>query len=121
MESGITLIVDDDPSIRETLKDALQIEQYPAAVAGNGQEALEWLQQHRPPSLILLDLMMPVMNGWEFRREQLQDTALAGIPTILITAHSRADENTVELQASGLLRKPAQPNVLLETVGKYCS
>jgi CheY-like chemotaxis protein len=65
--------------------------------------------------------MMPVMNGWEFRREQLQDTALAGIPTILITAHSRADENTVELQASGLLRKPAQPNVLLETVGKYCS
>jgi len=81
---------------------------------------LKELRRGDRPCVILLDLMMPVMNGWEFRREQLQDGVLAAIPTIIVTAHNRAEENTQELMAAGLLRKPAQPGELLATVGKYC-
>ena len=114
------LVVDDDYAVLDAIKDVLEDEGYEVTLAANGLEALKELRRGSPPCLILLDLMMPVMNGWEFRREQLQDSALSTIPTILITAHSRADENTVELKASGFLRKPAQPTVLLETVGRYC-
>ncbi|HKA35807.1 MAG TPA: response regulator [Thermoanaerobaculia bacterium] len=114
------LVVDDDYAVLDAIKDVLEDEGYEVTLAANGLEALKELRRGDRPCLILLDLMMPVMNGWEFRREQLQDTTLAGIPTILITAHSRADENTTELKASGFLRKPAQPNTLLETVGRYC-
>ena len=114
------LVVDDDYAVLDAMKDVLEDEGYEVTLAANGLEALKELRRGDRPCLILLDLMMPVMNGWEFRREQLQDTTLAAIPTILITAHSRADENTIELKASGFIRKPAQPNLLLETVGRYC-
>lgn len=114
------LVVDDDYAVLDAIKDVLEDEGYEVVLAANGLEALKELRRGTPPCLILLDLMMPVMNGWEFRREQLQDKTLALIPTILVTAHNRADENTEELQASGCIRKPAQPRLLLETVGRYC-
>jgi CheY-like chemotaxis protein len=114
------LVVDDDYAVLDAIKDVLEDEGYEVTLAANGLEALKELRRGDRPCLILLDLMMPVMNGWEFRREQLEDTTLAAIPTILITAHTRADENTTELKASGFIRKPAQPNLLLETVGRYC-
>ena len=114
------LVVDDDYAVLDAMKDVLEDEGYEVTLAANGLEALKELHRGARPCLILLDLMMPVMNGWEFRREQLQDSDLASIPTILITAHTRADENTTELKASGFLRKPAQPKLLLDTVGRYC-
>ena len=114
------LVIDDDYAVLDAIKDVLEDEGYDVVLAANGLEALKELRRGDRPCLILLDLMMPVMNGWEFRREQLEDSTLAEIPTILITAHTRADENTTELKASGFLRKPAAPNALLETVGRYC-
>src|SRR6266508_6674811 len=112
------LVVDDDYAVLDAFKDVLEDEGYEVSLAANGLEALKELRRGDRPCVILLDLMMPVMNGWEFRREQLQDQSLAGIPTILVTAHNRPDENTEELMASDCIRKPAQPRQLLETVGK---
>jgi CheY-like chemotaxis protein len=112
--------VDDDYAVLDAIKDVLEDEGYEVSLAANGLEALKELRRGSRPCVILLDLMMPVMNGWEFRREQLQDEKLAVIPTIIITAHNRADENTEELHASGCIRKPARPRLLLEAVGKYC-
>ena len=114
------LVVDDDYAVLDAIKDVLEDEGYEVCLAANGLEALKELRRGGPPCVILLDLMMPVMNGWEFRREQLQDQALAGIPTIIVTAHSKPEESVEELMVAACLRKPAQPNQLLETVGKYC-
>jgi CheY-like chemotaxis protein len=114
------LVVDDDYAVLDAITDVLEDEGYEVIVAANGLEALKELRRGNLPCVILLDLMMPVMNGWEFRREQLQDENLAMIPTIIVTAHNRADENTEELRASGCIRKPAQPRLLLEVIGKYC-
>ena len=114
------LVVDDDYAVLDAIKDVLEDEGYEVTLAANGLEALKELRRAGPPCVILLDLMMPVMNGWEFRREQLQDEMLANIPTILVTAHNRADENTEELAASACIRKPAQPSELLATVGRFC-
>jgi CheY-like chemotaxis protein len=82
------LLVEDDADIRDTLSDALGWEGYEIEVAAHGLAALERLAHGPPVDLILLDLMMPVMNGWEFRRAQLADAALAGIPVVVLSASS---------------------------------
>jgi CheY-like chemotaxis protein len=114
------LVVDDDYSVQDAIKDVLEDEGYEVSLAANGLEALKELRRGGSPCVILLDLMMPVMNGWEFRREQLEDDGLAAIPTVLLTAHGRADENTQELKAAGCIRKPANPGDLIEAVQRYC-
>jgi CheY-like chemotaxis protein len=114
------LVVDDDYAVLDAIKDVLEDEGYEVSLAANGLEALNQLRRGKPPCVILLDLMMPIMNGWEFRREQLRDQTLAAIPTIIVTAHSRADESTEELLAAGCIRKPAQPDELLATIRGYC-
>jgi CheY-like chemotaxis protein len=80
------LVVEDDAPIREALCAVLRDDGYAVAEAGDGQEALEFLRTHPTPRVILLDLMMPVMDGWTFLREQAADPALAGIPVVVITA-----------------------------------
>lgn len=84
------LIVEDDSHVREALSDALAQEGYQAATAANGREALEWLHAHEPPDAIVLDLMMPVMNGWEFLIEKRRDPKLASIPVVVVTAAKEA-------------------------------
>src|SRR4051812_39456009 len=79
------LIVEDDTELRETLGEILQEEGYHVAGVGNGREALDHLRQSDPPCLILLDLMMPVMSGWEFRDQQRQDPDLAGVPVAILS------------------------------------
>src|SRR5689334_6104245 len=78
------LVVDDDEDILEALRDLLRDEGYDVVAARDGRTALERLRGGLRPRLILLDLMMPTMNGYEFRREQRADPALAGIPTIVV-------------------------------------
>lgn len=114
--NGVVLVVDDDDAIRETLEAALQLGHHSAALAGNGQEALEWLRQHRRPNLILLDLMMPVMDGWQLLEHLRQDEQLSQVPVVVITAFGR-DLGS----ASGLpvLRKPIELNDLLDVVGRF--
>ena len=114
------LVVDDDYAVLDAMRDVLEDEGYEVSVAANGLEALKALRSGERPCVILLDLMMPVMNGWEFRQEQLQDLALAAIPTVIVTADGRARESTEELRAVSCIRKPVTPDELLSTVEKYC-
>src|SRR5207249_387698 len=85
--AATVLVVEDDFDLRDALVPILEYEGHRVVSAANGREALDWLHAMPPPSLILLDLMMPVMNGEEFRAEQLRDPALASIPGVILSAH----------------------------------
>jgi CheY-like chemotaxis protein len=113
---GSVLIVDDDEFIRDSLEAALQLENYPTAQAADGQQALEWLRHHPAPSLILLDLMMPVMNGWQLLDQLRADERLAGVPVVIITAFGRDLGSAAHLP---VLRKPMELASLLELVQRH--
>lgn len=83
---GRVLIVEDERDIREALAEALAYEGYDVTVAANGREALRTLGDGPLPDVILLDLVMPEMSGWEFRQVQARDPALAGIPVVVVSA-----------------------------------
>jgi CheY-like chemotaxis protein len=114
------LIVEDDYDIRDLLVFVLNSNGYRATGVSNGQEAISHLRQTHETSLILLDLMMPIMDGWEFRRTQKGDPALDAIPVVLLSATDEVGEQVGELQAASYLRKPIDFGALLETVGRYC-
>jgi len=97
------LIVDDDREIRETLRTALEDEGYTVAVAANGAEAIHKMAE-RPPRLVLLDLMMPVVDGWEVIEHMRADPALAGVPVCVVSAMS--DGVALPPEAEFVLRKP---------------
>jgi CheY-like chemotaxis protein len=115
------LVVDDDPDIRESLETVLGIHGHPVATAADGSEAIDLLRRGAvTPCLILLDLMMPGMNGFEFRAELEADPLLAQIPLIIITgAGVLADERAGTLRAV-VMRKPFDLKALLTTVKRYC-
>ncbi len=112
------LIVDDDRDLQEAICETLEAGGHAATGVSNGRQALEYLQTGKSTCLILLDLMMPVMNGWEFREQQLQDAAIASIPVVVISAH--ASQENEELSPDGFLRKPIRAEDLLSTVAKFC-
>ena len=85
-ETKSILVVDDDADIRHSLTEILVDEGYAALTAGNGSEALSLIRANHPPSLIVLDLMMPIMDGYEFLAEQQRDGELAHIPVVVVTA-----------------------------------
>ena len=110
------LVVEDDEDAREALVALLQMKGYHAVPAGNGREALDYLDQAPAPDLIILDLWMPVMDGWQFRSEQTRNPRLAHIPVIVVTALSdRAD-----VDANEVIIKPVDVDRLLTTVDHYC-
>lgn len=116
------LVVDDDPFIREVLVELLEDEGYSVTQATNGLEAMQTLQQHlNQPCLILLDLMMPRMNGWEFRAAQQQMPNLAAIPVVTISAHADLLQTIHRLDAAEHLSKPLDIDRLLAIVKRYCS
>lgn len=115
------LIVDDDRSIREAMGELLADEGYNVGQAGNGQEAIEYLRQKTAsPCLILLDLNMPVMTGWEFRRIQKQDPELSDIPVVVFSADRSLTQGTTGLDAASYLQKPLDIDLLLDTVSNLC-
>jgi CheY-like chemotaxis protein len=114
------LIVEDDFDIRDLLVFVLNTNGYRATGVSNGQEAMKHLRQGRETGLILLDLMMPIMDGWEFRQAQQGDPALGTIPVVLLSATDEVGDQVCELQAASYLRKPIDFSALLETVGRYC-
>jgi CheY-like chemotaxis protein len=116
------LVVDDDPDIRESLETVLGIHGHPVATAADGSEAIDLLRrQSSRPCLILLDLMMPGMNGFEFRAELDADPSFAKIPVIIITgAGVLVDEKAGSLRAE-VLRKPFDLKALLTTVKRFCN
>jgi CheY-like chemotaxis protein len=110
------LVVEDDEDAREAMVALLQMKGYHAVPAGNGREALDYLDQASAPDLIILDLWMPVMDGWHFRSEQIKNPRLAHIPVIVVTALSdRAD-----VDANEIIIKPVDVDRLLTSVGHYC-
>ena len=100
----IVLVVDDDSAVRQTLARVLAHEGFVVAEAANGQEALLWLRSGRRPGVIVLDLRMPVMDGWAFRAAQRDDRRIADIPVVIL---SGADAHRFhELDAVAVFEKP---------------
>jgi CheY-like chemotaxis protein len=113
------LIVEDDPDIAETLALMLEDRGYRTATAANGRDALEQLARGPRPSLILLDLTMPVMDGSQFRRAQLETSDVADIPVVVLTADATAERGS-ELNAPSWLVKPVALDALLAVVVRHC-
>jgi CheY-like chemotaxis protein len=111
------LVVEDDESIRETLRFAIAMEGYSVATASQGREALNVLAKMKEPCLILLDLMMPVMNGWEFVLELQKDMTLSMNPIVIVTAFA---ENADGIIAEDVIKKPVDLNRLFAVIYKYC-
>jgi CheY-like chemotaxis protein len=112
------LVVEDDEGLREMMAQLLTLEGFETATVANGKEALAYLHGSSRPEVILLDLMMPVMDGWEFRRHQQADPDLAGVPVIVLSALDQARAAGVD--ASAFLKKPLDFDRLLELVRQYC-
>jgi CheY-like chemotaxis protein len=100
------LVVEDDRDIREIMATFLRGEGYVVSTAANGREALELLRAGPGPDVILLDLMMPVMDGIRFREEQEKNPAIADIPVVLMSAVSQGEIAKLNLGAAVLLQKP---------------
>jgi CheY-like chemotaxis protein len=120
-ESRSILIVEDDSDLRQALSDILRDEGYSVAMAADGREALDRLRRDLRPSLILLDLTMPVMNGWQFRAEQRQDPALSAIPVVVLSAGEHLAEQMVPLGIDDYVPKPIELAHLLQMIERYCS
>jgi CheY-like chemotaxis protein len=122
MTERSVLIVDDDEDIRESLIGCLEGEGYLPIAAPNGKLALELLAGLQPPPcIIVLDLMMPVMDGRSFREEQLRSPTLAKIPVVLISAYvPNPAEVARELMIPDYLSKPVDPVVLLQLIQDKC-
>lgn len=117
IDEHVVLVIDDDPDIGSGLRELLEDEGYRVVLQTNGREALEYLKAHEKPCVIFLDLMMPIMDGWEFRREQLSQPDLADIPVVVITA---ASDRTRSLSAVDVLRKPLAVDRVLDVAAEFC-
>jgi two-component system chemotaxis response regulator CheY len=104
--AGVVLLVEDDEDLRTTLVEVLRDQGVDVAEAGNGLEALAWMKSHASPSVIVLDLMMPKMDGLQFRTAQLEDPALAAVPVVFMTASTITQSLLDDTGAAGVLRKP---------------
>ena len=114
------LLAEDNSDTREAIAQVLAVEGYTVITAVHGKQALEQLQAGLRPALILLDLMMPVMDGWEFRKAQLGEPALAAIPVVLISAHDEVARAGTALHAAGVVRKPVDIEEMLRTIEALC-
>jgi CheY-like chemotaxis protein len=112
------LIVEDDADVREFMNVLLSHSGFETVTATNGAEALKVVRERRP-CLVLLDLMMPVMDGWTFRAKQLEDPAIADVPVVCLTALSEGQQLTERLHAP-CLKKPVEFGDLLEEVRRAC-
>ena len=115
------LIVDDDMDVRDAIAEVLEDGQYHPLRAENGEAALAQLRAAAPmPCVILLDVMMPVMDGSEFRDRQRGDEALREIPVVVLSAHADGNRSAEQMKAAAFLRKPVDLGELLRTVEKFC-
>jgi CheY-like chemotaxis protein len=109
------LVVDDDDTIRATVAEALELDGFTVETASNGAEA--WvLVSNRPPSGILLDLMMPVMNGWQFLEKCRATGVCEDTPVVVMSAYHKLSSEILNLHVSGYVSKPFDLDVLLGEV-----
>ena len=116
----LILIVEDDRDLPRLMADVLEAAGYRTAIAANGSEALQQLRTNHPPDLILLDIMMPVMDGWAFREAQRKLPAAASIPVVVVTADGDSRQKAASLQAAGYIAKPISIDGLLDAVERAC-
>lgn len=112
------LVVEDDPDLRQMMEQLLHLEGFAPVTAPNGREALTLLRSGAPVKAILLDLMMPVMDGWEFRRQQRAEPAFADIPVIVVSAID--PERALELSPVAFFRKPLAFDQVLDCLARLC-
>ncbi len=110
------LVVDDDLDARELLEVALRSAGYRIAGVPNGREALHYLRSHADTCIILLDLMLPVMDGARFRHAQLHDRSLAWIPVVVMSGAMDADQRARDIGARHLVRKPLDLDEVRQTL-----
>ena len=114
------LVIDDNEDIREAVVESLEDAGYGVSAVANGDIAIRVLQaSNELPCLILLDLMMPVMDGAQFLQEMRRDPRLSAVPVVVVTADGHATAKAAALGTQGGLKKPIQLNELLSTVSKY--
>lgn len=113
------LVVEDDIATRQLLATCLQLEGFCVETATNGAEGLEQMRHHRL-CLVLLDLMMPVMNGEQFRSAQLKDPSLAAVPVVCISAVYNAEERADRLRAVACIGKPFDVDEVVDVVRQQC-
>ena len=117
----MVLIVDDDRDVREALAEVVLDYDLEPHAASNGREALELLRSlPARPDLILLDIMMPVMDGHAFRAAQLANDDIKDIPVFVLTAHADAQKTAHELSADAWLKKPVPLRTLLDVIERFC-
>lgn len=114
------MIVEDDDEIRELMAEMLADNGYTVVTARNGQEALSLLRSTPPPCILLLDLMMPVMDGWQLRAEMLADAELAKIPVVVVSGAADVQDTAASLRVERILTKPVKWPVLLSSVQGHC-
>ncbi|GAB4217183.1 MAG: hypothetical protein OHK0022_59170 [Roseiflexaceae bacterium] len=115
------LVVDDDATMRSLFKLMLESAGYQVLSAGTAQDALDLLRSlEELPALILLDLMMPEMTGWDFRELQLEDPVLADIPVVVLSAMNDLPARASDLGISEAIQKPTPFAELLAVVARYC-
>ncbi|MEP7189188.1 MAG: response regulator [Roseiflexaceae bacterium] len=114
------LLVEDDYGVRDALTMLLEDEGYVVATAINGKEALDLLATHTPlPDVILLDLAMPIMDGWAFRAAQQQDERLAHIPVIVLSADRSVAKKAADITADAYLGKPVPIEELISILERF--
>jgi len=114
------LIIDDDPNLLESLSELLRTAGYHPVTAQDGQQALAYLQQHGPPCAIVLDLIMPGMDGWAFREAQRRDAALATVPTVIVTGAAHAYLAARGDPGGAVFPKPFDFGRLLDAIRRLC-
>jgi CheY-like chemotaxis protein len=118
-EPGRILIVDDDAAIREALSGILEFEGFVVETAADGAAALARLRRPPAPALVVVDLVMPVMSGWDLCRELSRDAALAALPVVVVSASDRLDQ-PLPLPHVEVLRKPFRFDRLLASARLHC-
>lgn len=114
---GVILIVEDDAEARDALADFLSLNDYRVVTAANGRDAMALLKsEDARPDVIILDILMPGINGFRFRRLQRREAALASIPVIVTTAIGRA----AGIEADLIMQKPLDLQTLLREVNRFC-
>ncbi|MGK5084580.1 response regulator [Bdellovibrionota bacterium FG-1] len=120
MANKLILIVEDDAAIVMVISEILKIEGYSVVAASDGEQGINYLRMAMElPSLVLLDLRMPVKDGYYFRQEQAADPRLAGVPVILMSADGQLDTFQINIESERRIRKPLDIKALLAAVRRF--
>jgi CheY-like chemotaxis protein len=112
------LLAEDDEDLRDAMVEMLNDAGYSVEAVGNGRDALSWLEDNlAPPRVILLDLMMPVMDGWQFLDERQKTPKIAAVPVVVLSANG---DFARESDTIGFMRKPVAVKTLLAVIARYC-